>query len=78
MDMMVGRVLANVFCKLCHLNLCLEILLEACKQNLALTQFEAVKQMGDLADVLVLGEEDQLLDYEVQVFNTVLLRLPVV
>ena len=46
--------------------------------HLALTRFEPVEQMGDRADVVGLGEEDELPVDEVGVVDPVLLRLPVV
>ena len=56
LPVMIGGVLSNVSCKLSHFDLSFEFFLKASEQNLALTWFEPVKQMGDGTNVIVLGE----------------------
>ena len=75
---MITRMLAYEAGELRYLDLSLEFFLEACKQHLALTWFEPVEQMGDRADVIVLGEEDKLAVDEVGVIDPILSRFPIV
>ena len=73
--MMVRRMLANVSSKLGYLNLRLELLLEAGKQNLALTWLESIKHVRDGPDVVVLREEYKFTIDKVGVVTSFVLRI---
>mmetsp|Transcript_30710 Transcript_30710/g.64371 ORF Transcript_30710/g.64371 Transcript_30710/m.64371 type:complete len:251 (-) Transcript_30710:1669-2421(-) len=76
--MMVGRVLSNVTCKLGNLDFSLQLLLEASIQHLALRWLEAVKDVRNGSNVVILGEENELPIDEVTVVDSLVLCLAVV
>ena len=78
LTVVVGRVLTDITGQLSHLNLALELPLEAGKQDLTLRGLESVEDVGDGTGIVGIREQDQLLVHKVREADALLLRLGIV